>query len=94
MEQMTLTQAVNEIGQAFATLEVAKEECKDVVEATIDAYFGEIKATDKKAFRAAKAARKTEAKNIKKIAKAMMRGEKEEAKVEAENMTDLIEAIG
>ena len=93
MEQLTLTQAVNEISQALATLENAKEECKDVVEATLDAYYGEIKVTDKKAVKQAKAARKTERKNIVKLAKAMMKGEKDEVRDEAENLQTLIDSI-
>jgi len=94
METMTLEAAVNEISQAFATLEVAKEECKDVVEATLDAYFGEIPGTTVKEAKAIKASRKTEAKNIKKLAKAMLKGAKEEARDEADNMTSLIESLG
>lgn len=91
MDQLTLTQAVNEISQAMATLEVAKEECKDVVEATLDAYFVDGTApTDKKG----KAARKTERKNIVKLARAMMKGEKDVAQEEAENMASLIEELG
>jgi 3-dehydroquinate dehydratase len=91
MEQMTLTQAVNEISQALATLEVAKEECKDVVEATLDAYFGDTPAVEDKK---SKAARKTERKNIVKLARAMMKGEKDVAQEEAENMASLIEELG
>jgi hypothetical protein len=94
METMSLEAAVNEISQALATLEVAKEECKDVVEATLDAYFGEIQAKDKKEFKEIKASRKTEAKNIKKLAKAIIKGEKDVARGEADNMTSLIEELG
>jgi len=94
METMSLEAAVNEISQAFATLEVAKEDCKDVVEATLDAYFGEIQAKDKKEYKEIKASRKTEAKNIVKLAKAMLKGEKDVAKEEADNMTSLIEELG
>jgi len=94
MEMMTLEAAVNEISQAFATLEVSKDDCKDVVEATLDAYFGEIQAKDKKEYKAIKASQKTEAKNIKKLAKAMLKGEKDVAKEEADNMTSLIESLG
>lgn len=93
MDQMTLTQAVNEISQALATLEIAKEECKDVVEATLDAYFGEIQAEGKEAFKEAKAARKIERKNIIKLAKAMSKGEKDEVRDEAENMQMLVDSI-
>lgn len=94
MEKLTLTKAVNELAAAYAALEVAKEECKDVVDATLDAYFDEITVTDKNAVKLAKATRRTEARNIKKLAKAMMKGEKETAKEEAENMTGLIEELG
>jgi len=94
METMSLEAAVNEISQAFATLEVAKEDCNDVVEATLDAYFGEIQAKDKKEYKEIKASRKTEAKNIVKLAKAMLKGEKDVAKEEADNMTSLIEELG
>lgn len=94
MEQMNTEQALSELTQAYATLEVAKEEFNDVVESTLDAYFGEIQARDKKEFKAIKASRRTEAKNLKKLAKAMLKGEKEVAKEEADNMTSLIESLG
>ena len=90
MEQMTLEATINEIAAAYAALDVAKEDCKAVVDSALDAYFGETEADDKKL----KAARRTEAKNIKKLAKMMAKGAKDEAKEEAENMTDLIEALG
>ena len=94
MENMTLEAAVNEISQALGQLDAAKEDCKDVIESTLDAYFGEIEATNKEAFKAAKASRKTEAKNIKKLAKAMLKGDKESAREEADNMTTLIDTLG
>ena len=89
MERMTLSEAVNEISQAMAVLENAKSDCKEVIESTLDAYFGE--GEDSKE---AKAARRTEAKNIKKLAKAMLKGEKEAEKEAAENMQNLIEELG
>lgn len=92
---LTLEAAVNEISAAYASLEVAKEEAKDVIDATLDAYFGrEITAPSKYDLKKLKVIRKTEAKNIKKLAKALMKGEKDDAKDEAENMTGLIEALG
>jgi hypothetical protein len=95
MEQLTLTQAVNEISQALATLEVAKEECKDVIEATLDAYYiVPAENMSKEELNEVKAARKIEKKNILKLAKAMMQGAKEEAREEAENMASLIEELG
>ena len=94
MEKLTIESTLNEISQAYATLEVAKEECADVVESALDAYFGEIETQDKKAVKAIKASRRTESKNIKKLAKAMLKGEKEVAKEEADNMTSLIESLG
>jgi hypothetical protein len=94
MEQLSIEQALNEMAQAYATLENAKEDCKDVVGSALDAYFGEITPTDKEDVRAAKAARKIEAGNMKKLAKAMAKGEKEGVKEEAENMASLIEELG
>ena len=94
METMTLEAAVNEIAAAYASLESAKEDCKDVVESSLDAYFGEIQASSKKEYKEIKASRKTEAKNIKKLARSMMKGAKQETKEEAENMNDLFERLG
>ena len=94
MEQMTLTQAVNEISQALATLEVAKEDCKAVVDATFDAYSIIPEGLTEEGWKELKAARKTEKKNLVKLAKAMMKGEKDHAREEAENMTELIESLG
>jgi len=95
METMTLEETVNQISHALAELEVAKEDCKAVIESALDAYFGEpANVQSKKEFKALKASQKTEARNIKKLAKAMMRGAKEEAKEEADNMQSLIETLG
>jgi hypothetical protein len=94
MEKLTIEDTLNELASAYASLEVAKEECKDVVESTLAAYFGEIETNDKKAAKAIKASRRTESKNIKKLAKAMLKGEKQVAKEEADNMTSLIESLG
>ena len=95
MEKLTIEAAINEISQAYAQLDVAKEECKEVVEAALDAYHGEIEnVQSKKHLKEIRAARKTEDKNIKKLAKAMMRGEKDAAQEEADNMTMLIETLG
>jgi hypothetical protein len=94
MEQLTLAQAVNEISQALATLEVAKEDCKTVVDATFDAYSIIPENLTEEEWKKLKVDRKTEKKNIVKLAKAMMKGEKEAAKEEAENMASLIEELG
>jgi len=105
METMSLEAAVNEISQALATLEVAKEECKDVVDASLDAHLGDVPEKPTRAMRKldpsamdeykkATRSRKTEAKNIVKLAKAMLKGAKEEAREEADNMTSLIEELG
>ena len=95
METMTLEAAINEIAQALAQLEIAKEDCNDMVDATFDAYFGEIPdGTSKKEIRMIKAGRKTETKNIKKLAKAILKGAKQEAKEEADNMTELCDRLG
>jgi len=105
METMTLEAAVNEISQAFATLEVAKEDCNDVVQASLDAHLGDAPQKPDKAMRRldpgamdeykkATRSRKTEAKNIVKLAKAMLKGEKDVAREEADNMTSLIESLG
>ena len=104
MDQMTLTQAVNEISQALAELETAKEDCNDVVQASLDAHLGDAPEKPTRAIRKLDPAamdeykkttrsRKTEAKNIVKLAKAMLKGEKDDALEEAENMTDLIESL-
>jgi len=94
MEQMTLEATINEIAAAYAALDNAKSDCKDVIDSALDSYFGEINVTSKEEFKKLKASQKTEAKNIKKLAKMMAKGAKDEAKEEAENMTDLIEALG
>jgi excinuclease UvrABC helicase subunit UvrB len=90
MEQMTLEATINEIAAAYAALDNAKSDCKDVIESALDSYFGSGEMDDK----FDKARQRTEAKNIKKLAKMMAKGAKNEAKEEAENMTDLIEALG
>jgi len=105
METMSLEAAVNEMSQPFATLEVAKEDCNDIVQASLDAHLGDAPEKPTKAMRKldpaamgeykkATRSRKTEAKNIKKLAKAMLKGSKEEAREEADNMTSLIESLG
>lgn len=94
MEKLTIEQAVNEISQAYANLEIAKEECKDVIESALDAYFGEIEVQDKAGRKAIKASQRTEARNIKKLAKAMLKGDKDSVKEEADNMADLIDTLG
>ena len=96
MEKLTIEQAINEISRAYAELENAKADCKDVVESALDAYFGEPSEgpMPKDEAKKLKASQKTEAKNIKKLAKAMAKGEKDVAREEAENMTELIESLG
>jgi hypothetical protein len=93
MEQMTLTEAMNEMTQALATLEVAKEDCKTVIDATFDAYSIVPEGLTKAAAKELLASRKTEKKNLIKLAKAMMLGEKDKAREEAENMTVLIDSL-
>jgi len=103
--EISLEQTVNEISQALAQLEVAKEDCNDVVQATLDAHLGDSPEKPTRAMRKldpaamdeykkATRSRKTEAKNIVKLAKAMLKGEKDVAKEEADNMTSLIESLG
>lgn len=95
MEQMTIEQTVNEVAQALAQLETAKKDCKDVIEAALDAYFGDMPENiPRDEAKKMRASRRTERKNIKKLAKAMMRGEKDVAREEAENMADLIDQLG
>lgn len=105
MEKLTIEATLNEISQAYATLEVAKEECTDVVKSALDAHLGDTPQKPDKVrrmldpgamdeYKKAMRARKTEAKNIIKLAKAMMKGAKEVAKEEADNMTSLIESLG
>jgi len=95
MEKLTLEQAVNEIAKAYAEFENAKSDRDDVIESALDSFFEDIpEGTPKKEIKAIKATRKTEIKNIKKLAKAMASGKKDEAKEEAEHMTELIETLG
>jgi hypothetical protein len=94
METMTLEAAVNEIAEAYANLDRAKQDCKDVIESSLDAYFGQFQASSENEYKEIKDNRKIEARNIKKLAKAMMKGAKQEAKEEADNMTELCERLG
>jgi len=92
MEKLTLKETINQISQAFAALDAAKEDCKDVVESALSAYLEEIPAEYRKT--KIMAARKTEVKNIKKLAKAMMKGGKAGVAEETANMDELLNAIG
>lgn len=94
MEKLTIEATLNEISQAYATLEVAQEECADVVESALDAYFGEIEVQDKKVVKAIKASRRTKSKNIKKLGKAMATGKRKDIEEEAAILKDLVDAIG
>ena len=94
MEKLTLDECVNQITQAYATLDNAKADCNDVVQSALDAYFDDGEPANKDERKSMKAARKQETKNINKLAKAMMTGAKEEVREEADNMMDLIATLG
>jgi len=95
MEKLTLEDCVNQMSEAYATLDNAKSDCNDVLESALDAYFGDVPiGVSKKERKEILAARKTEIKNIKKLAKAMMIGSKDEVQEEADNMMDLIATLG
>jgi len=96
MEKLSLEETINQISEALATLDVAKEDCKTVIDAALDAYHGEYPdgITGPEHFKKIKAERKVENRNIKKLAKAMMKGEKEGVAEETANMDDLLNAIG
>jgi len=94
MEKLTLEDCVNQMSEAYATLDNAKSDCNDVLESALDAYFGDVPSgVSKKERKKILAARKTEIKNIKKLAKAMMKGGKDDLVAETDNMKDLTDAI-
>jgi len=94
MEKLTLQETINQISQALAELESATSDCNDVVDSALDAYFGDVPSgVSKKERKEILAARKTEIKNIKKLAKAMMKGGKDDLVAETDNMKDLTDAI-
>ena len=94
MEQMTLEATINEIAAAYAAFDNAKSDRDDVIKSVLKSHFGMTKVSSKEEGKKLLASQRTEAKNIKKLAKMMAKGAKDEAKEEAENMTDLIEALG
>jgi len=94
MENMTLEATINEISRAYAEMDNAKSDFNDVVQSALDAYFGEIPVeASKNVKKQIKAERKTSSKNIKKIAKAMATGEKDQLENETDSLKNLIDDI-
>lgn len=94
MEKLTLEDTINTISEAYAVLENAKSDCNDVVGSALNAYRGDdLSGLSKKERKALLASRKAEDRNIKKLAKAMMKGGKADLVAETDNMKDLTDAI-
>lgn len=82
METITLQDTIGQISQAFANLEEAKGEFKDVAESALDAYAEQVPELTQ-----------TDRKNIKKIAKALADGRKNEAREEVDSLKELMDQI-
>lgn len=83
MEQMTKQEAMNQLVDAYKTLEVAKEDCKTVTDATVQAYVeGDLTAT------------KADIKAMVAMAKKIAVQKHGEAKEDAAAMVALVKEIG
>ncbi len=85
--------ALNQMAQAYAEHANATSDRDDVVGSAVDTFLGITEEMSAKAAREIRAEKKAEIKNLKKLAKAMAKGETEEAKEEAAGMLTLIETL-
>jgi len=88
MEKEKSKQAIEICREAYATLEDAKSDCKDVVESAID------ETTHKKTIKAVREGHKDDIKSIKKIAKALAQGKLHDVSAESASLSDMVEELG
>jgi hypothetical protein len=91
MEKEKIKQAIEICREAYATLEDAKSDCKDVVESAIDALCGLTEEMGKKTHKEVLANYKDDIKSIKKIAKAMATGKLDDIKAESEALSQMVD---
>jgi hypothetical protein len=94
MEKLPLEDLINILAEAYANHDNATKDRDEVVGGAFDSYYGEIfEPMSKRQLKELKAERKAEMKNIKKVAKAMSAGKKDEVEGEADSMQEILSAI-
>jgi hypothetical protein len=93
MDKEKSKQAIEICREAYATLEDAKSDCKDVVESAINALVGIDETTPKKIAKGERNEHKDDIKAIKKIAKALAQGKLFDVCAESSSLSDMVEEL-